>query len=117
MTLRTAANLAFKNNAKRACASFCRRCLELGPKADVSANLRKMLVVAERENTNAFELNYDEHNPFVICSRSFVGYLDSSNKSDILRFQSIEESRKIAVLSVVPLICRSSVEIYVMFVK
>ncbi|KAI6182222.1 Coatomer subunit alpha [Aphelenchoides bicaudatus] len=72
LTLRTAANLAFKNNAKRACASFCRRCLELGPKADVAATLRKMLSVAERENTNAFELNYDEHNPFVICSRTFV---------------------------------------------
>jgi coatomer protein complex subunit alpha (xenin) len=31
-----------------------------------------MLAVAERENLNAFEMNYDEHNPFVICSRSFV---------------------------------------------
>ncbi|KAI6204356.1 Coatomer subunit alpha [Aphelenchoides besseyi] len=72
LTLRTAANLAFKNNAKRACASFCRRCLELGPKPDVAANLRKMLAVAERENTNAIELTYDEHNPFVICSRTFV---------------------------------------------
>jgi coatomer protein complex subunit alpha (xenin) len=72
LTLRTAANLAYKNDAKRACASFCRRCLELGPRADVAANLRKMLTVSERENTNAFELNYDEHNPFVVCSRSFV---------------------------------------------
>lgn len=31
-----------------------------------------MLTVAERENTNEFELTYDEHNPFVICSRTFV---------------------------------------------
>lgn len=30
LTLRTAANLAYKSNAKAACASFCRRCLELG---------------------------------------------------------------------------------------
>ncbi|KAI6238268.1 Coatomer subunit alpha [Aphelenchoides fujianensis] len=72
LTLRTAANLAFKNNAKLTCASFCRRCLDLGPKPDVAANLRKMLAVAERENTNAIELTYDEHNPFVICSRTFV---------------------------------------------
>jgi len=30
LTLRTAANLSFKNKQMRHCASFCRRCIELG---------------------------------------------------------------------------------------
>jgi coatomer protein complex subunit alpha (xenin) len=30
LTLRTAANLSFKNKQMRYCASFCRRCIELG---------------------------------------------------------------------------------------
>uniref|UniRef100_A0A915E442 Coatomer subunit alpha n=1 Tax=Ditylenchus dipsaci TaxID=166011 RepID=A0A915E442_9BILA len=72
LTLRTAANLSFKSKHMKACASFCRRCIELGPKAEIAAQMRKMLAVAERENTNAFELNYDEHNPFLICSRNFA---------------------------------------------
>ncbi|KAL3074516.1 hypothetical protein niasHS_015346 [Heterodera schachtii] len=72
LTLRTAANLSFKNKQMRHCASFCRRCIELAPKPEIAAQMRKMLAVAERDNTNAFELNYDEHNPFVLCSRSFV---------------------------------------------
>ncbi|KAI1722288.1 coatomer WD associated region domain-containing protein [Ditylenchus destructor] len=72
LTLRTAANLSFKSKHMRACASFCRRCIELGPKPEIAAQMRKMLAVAERDNTNAFELNYDEHNPFVVCSRTFV---------------------------------------------
>jgi coatomer protein complex subunit alpha (xenin) len=72
LTLRTAANLSFKNKQMQTCASFCRRCIELGPKPEIAAQMRKMLTVAERDNTNAFQLNYDEHNPFVICSRTFV---------------------------------------------
>uniref|UniRef100_A0A914GUL9 Coatomer subunit alpha n=1 Tax=Globodera rostochiensis TaxID=31243 RepID=A0A914GUL9_GLORO len=72
LTLRTAANLSFKNKQMRHCASFCRRCIELGPKPEIAAQMRKMLAVAERDNSNAFELNYDEHNPFVLCSRSFM---------------------------------------------
>ena len=30
LTLRTAANLSFKNKQMRHCATFCRRCIELG---------------------------------------------------------------------------------------
>nr|CAD2173418.1 unnamed protein product [Meloidogyne enterolobii] len=72
LTLRTAANLSFKNKQMRHCATFCRRCIELGPKPEVAAQMRKMLSVAERDNTNAYEINYDEHNPFVLCSKSFT---------------------------------------------
>lgn len=34
--------------------------------------MRKALAACERNMTNAHEINYDEHNPFVICSRSFT---------------------------------------------
>ena len=34
--------------------------------------MRKALATCERNPTNAHEINYDEHNPFVICSRAFV---------------------------------------------
>uniref|UniRef100_A0A0R3S0K2 Coatomer subunit alpha n=1 Tax=Elaeophora elaphi TaxID=1147741 RepID=A0A0R3S0K2_9BILA len=71
LTLRTAVNLFFKLKQMKTCASFCKRLLELGPKAEVAAQIRKVLIVAEKEPTDAHELQYDEHNPFVICSRKF----------------------------------------------
>jgi len=72
LTLRTAANLSFKLNQKKTCASFCRRCIELGPKPEVATQMRKMLAVCEKDSTDAHKLNYDEHNPFTLCSRTFI---------------------------------------------
>ncbi|MCP9264240.1 Coatomer subunit alpha [Dirofilaria immitis] len=71
LTLRTAVNLFFKLKQMKTCASFCKRLLELGPKADVAAQIRKVLTVVEKEPNDTHELEYDEHNPFVICSRKF----------------------------------------------
>jgi coatomer protein complex subunit alpha (xenin) len=74
LTLRTAANLSFKNKQMRHCASFCRRCIELGyfirecigpnllspyykgPKPEIATQMRKMLTLAERDNNNAIEV-------------------------------------------------------------
>ncbi|VDK27188.1 unnamed protein product [Gongylonema pulchrum] len=71
LTLRTAVNLFFKLKQMKTCASFCKRLLELGPKPEIAAQIRKVLTVTEKDPTDAHELQYDEHNPFVICSRTF----------------------------------------------
>ncbi|PAV66797.1 hypothetical protein WR25_10521 [Diploscapter pachys] len=71
LTLRAAVNTFFKMKQMRTCASFCRKLLELGPKPEVAQQIRKILAVAEKENSDPHELAYDEHNPFVMCSRSF----------------------------------------------
>ncbi|VDM70682.1 unnamed protein product, partial [Strongylus vulgaris] len=86
LTLRTAINAFFKLKQMRTCASMCKRLLELGPKPDVAAQIRKVLAAAEQDNKDpnqimdsydtlthlVFQLAYDEHNPFVVCSRNFV---------------------------------------------
>lgn len=72
LTLRIAINLFFKLKQMATCASFCRRLLELGPKPEVGAQIRKVLAAAEKEPKDAHQLNYDEHNPFVICARTFT---------------------------------------------
>uniref|UniRef100_A0A914ZVK8 Coatomer subunit alpha n=1 Tax=Parascaris univalens TaxID=6257 RepID=A0A914ZVK8_PARUN len=72
LTLRTAINLCFKLKQMKTCASFCRRLLELGPKPEVAAQIRKVLAAAEKDPTDAHKLHYDELNPFVVCSRTFI---------------------------------------------
>jgi len=72
LTLRTAVKLAFQLKQFKMCASFAQRCIELGPKPEVAQTMRKALATCERNPTNAHEINYDEHNPFLICSRTFV---------------------------------------------
>ncbi|KAK6730515.1 hypothetical protein RB195_007150 [Necator americanus] len=72
LTLRTAINAFFKLKQMRTCASMCKRLLELGPKPDVAAQIRKVLAAAEQDNKDPNQLAYDEHNPFVVCSRNFV---------------------------------------------
>jgi len=71
LTLRTASNLFWKLKQYKTCASMCRRLLELGPKPDVAATTRKMLSAAEKEPNDPHKLNYDEHNPFELCSQTF----------------------------------------------
>ncbi|VDM93665.1 unnamed protein product, partial [Onchocerca ochengi] len=66
LTLRTAVNLFFKLKQMKTCASFCKR-----PKAEIAAQIRKVLAVVDKEPNDTHELEYDEHNPFVICSRKF----------------------------------------------
>lgn len=72
LTLRTAVNTFFKLKQMKTCASLCSRLLELGPKPEVAAQIRKVLAAAEKEPTDAHELAYDEHNPFVVCARRYV---------------------------------------------
>jgi len=71
LTLRTALNLFFKLKNYNGAASFARRLLELGPKAEISANTRKILQACDKNRTDECTLDYDEHNPFNICASSY----------------------------------------------
>ncbi|XP_038045670.1 coatomer subunit alpha-like [Patiria miniata] len=71
LTLRTALNLFFKLKNFKTAASFARRLLELGPKPEVAAQTRKILIACEKNLTDAHKLNYDEHNPFDICGATY----------------------------------------------
>lgn len=71
LTLRTAVNLLFKMKNFKTCSSMCRRLLELGPKPEVGQQIRKILAACEKEPTDQQKLQYDEHNPFTVCSRTY----------------------------------------------
>ena len=72
LTLRTALNLFFRLKNYKTAGSFARRLLELGPKADVAQQTRKILQACDKNPTDEHKLDYDEHNPFDICGASFV---------------------------------------------
>jgi len=72
LTLRTALNLFFKLKNFKTAASFARRLLELGPKPDIAQTTRKILAACEKTPTDAYDLKYDEHNPFDVCAATFT---------------------------------------------
>jgi len=53
-------------------ANFARRLLELEPKADVTAQAKKVIMHSESNNENSSPLNYNDKNPFVVCGISFT---------------------------------------------
>jgi coatomer protein complex subunit alpha (xenin) len=76
LSLRLAMVAAFKLKNYINAASFARRLLELPEVAseknkDLRMKAKKVLQKSEQEGRNAHSLNYDERNPFVICSESF----------------------------------------------
>jgi coatomer protein complex subunit alpha (xenin) len=72
LTLRTALNLFFKLKNFKTAASFARRLLELGPKPDIAQQTRKILAACEKTPTDAYDLKYDEHNPFDVCAATYT---------------------------------------------
>ena len=72
LSLRSAMNLAYKIQNFKLSASFAKRLLELNPQQQIATQARKLVAYAEQNNTNKLEINYDERNPFVICSSSFT---------------------------------------------
>ncbi|CAI8007010.1 Coatomer subunit alpha [Geodia barretti] len=70
LTLRTALNLFYKLKNFKTAGSFARRLLELGPKAEIAAQTRKILQACDKNPTDAHKLLYDEHNPFSVCGAS-----------------------------------------------
>lgn len=71
LALRTALNLAFKMKNYKSASSFARRLLELGPSADVVQQTRKLLQVCEKNPIDEHPMEYDEHNPFSVCAKTY----------------------------------------------
>lgn len=72
LALRTAMNLSYRLGYFKNATGFCRRLLELGPSGDLVAQTRKLLKASENQNDSAAEkLEYDEHNPFTVCAKSY----------------------------------------------
>lgn len=71
LTLRTAMNLTFKLKNYRSASSFARRLLELGPKQEMAQQTRKLLQVCEKNPVDECPMEYDEHNPFSVCAKSY----------------------------------------------
>jgi hypothetical protein len=99
LALRAAMTLCFKLNNFVSAAALARRLLELGPKPEIAAQVwgrfperliatgsvltqparmcaslqaRKVQEVADRTPRDEVKLNYDEHNPFVICGATLT---------------------------------------------
>jgi len=47
---------------------MARRLLELSPKPEVATQARKVIKFAEKNDSDAKPLDYDERNPFEICN-------------------------------------------------
>ncbi|EKX53298.1 coatomer subunit alpha [Guillardia theta CCMP2712] len=72
ISLRSAMSSSVKIKNYNTAGSFCRRLLELNPKAEHKEQALKVLKVCEANRSNEVELQYDERNPFVVCTKSFV---------------------------------------------
>ncbi|UYV67028.1 COPA, partial [Cordylochernes scorpioides] len=71
LTLRNAINFFYKINNFATAAAFCRRLLDLGPRAEVANNARKILRLCEKNMNDEHNLQYDEYNPFNMCAKSY----------------------------------------------
>ncbi|UYV67031.1 hypothetical protein LAZ67_4003692 [Cordylochernes scorpioides] len=71
LTLRNAINFFYKINNFATAAAFCRRQLDLGPRAEVANNARKILRLCEKNMNDEHNLQYDEYNPFNMCAKSY----------------------------------------------
>ncbi|XP_045595486.1 coatomer subunit alpha isoform X1 [Procambarus clarkii] len=72
LTLRTAVNLAFKMKNYKMAMSFGRRLVNLGPRPEVAQNIRKVVQACEKNPVDEMVVQYDEHNPFTVCAKSYV---------------------------------------------
>ncbi|KAJ3122455.1 hypothetical protein HK098_002828, partial [Nowakowskiella sp. JEL0407] len=52
--------------------SLARRLLEMGPPAEMGQQAKRVQQAAERNATDAIELNYDQYNPFQLCGISLT---------------------------------------------
>lgn len=72
LSLNSAMKIAFKAKELSTASSFARRLLELNPKPEIATQARKVIQLCDANPTDAFELQYDERNPFVICNSTFL---------------------------------------------
>ncbi|KAK9691034.1 hypothetical protein RND81_09G171600 [Saponaria officinalis] len=73
LALHLAMTVCFKAKNVSTAASFARRLLETNPSSEQQARqARQVIQAAERNMTDAIELNYDFRNPFVVCGATYV---------------------------------------------
>ncbi|KAG6422669.1 hypothetical protein SASPL_113046 [Salvia splendens] len=73
LALASAMTVCFKAKNLSTAANFARRLLESNPANENQARqARQVLQAAERNMTDATQLNYDFRNPFVICGATYV---------------------------------------------
>ncbi|XP_014493878.1 coatomer subunit alpha-2 isoform X2 [Vigna radiata var. radiata] len=108
LALLNAMTVCYKAKNLSTAANFARRLLETNPTVENQAKTaRQVLAAAERNMTDALQLNYDFRNPFVICGATYVpiyrGQKDVSCPYCTSRFVPTQEGQLCAVceLSVV----------------
>lgn len=72
LTLRVASTIMFKLQNFKIASLFARRMLELGPPPAQAQTARKIVAACQKNMNDATNVNYDEHNPFVICANSYT---------------------------------------------
>ncbi|KAI9366723.1 coatomer WD associated region-domain-containing protein, partial [Zopfochytrium polystomum] len=71
LTLRSAMTFAYKLKNMDLASQFARRYLELGPPADKAQTARRLLQMCEGK-ADDIAVDYDQHNPFVVCAISYT---------------------------------------------
>ncbi|KAF4369616.1 coatomer subunit alpha-1 [Cannabis sativa] len=102
LALQNAMTICFKAKNLATAANFARRLLETNPpNENQSRTARQVLQAAERNMTDASELNYDFRNPFVICGATYIpiyrGQKDVSCPYCTSRFVPSQEGQLCAV--------------------
>jgi coatomer protein complex subunit alpha (xenin) len=72
ISLRSAMSSAVKLKNFNTAASFSHRLMKLNPKSEHKEQALKVLRVCDTNRTNEVDLTYDERNPFVVCTKSFM---------------------------------------------
>lgn len=71
LSLRSAMTLAYKMKNFATASVFARRLLEQNPAPQVAQQVRKLQQVCDQTPTDAVRVDYDQHNPFIVCAASF----------------------------------------------
>lgn len=82
LALRQATKQAFKVKNFSTASQFARRLLELAPPKTVADEARQIQSVAERTLRDEIDINYDQYNPFVVCTITFEPIYKGSPKSE-----------------------------------
>ncbi|KAJ3316515.1 hypothetical protein HDU76_001737 [Blyttiomyces sp. JEL0837] len=64
--------VAYKNKNFETAIQFATRLLELGPGPERARKARGLIQMCERTPTNEHELDYNQHNPFVVCAMTYT---------------------------------------------
>eukprot|EP01135_Chromosphaera_perkinsii_P004839 Nk52_evm3s299 gene=Nk52_evmTU3s299 len=72
LTLRTAYMTFFKFKNYKSAGGLARRLLELGPRPQIAQKAREAIAMCEKNPVDENKVDYDQHNPFVICNYDYV---------------------------------------------